>query len=60
MRSVEEIVRQLQETDSIHIDDGEARLFAANVTVPDTINDVLAKTGSGHGHLPGGLGNRDF
>jgi tetratricopeptide (TPR) repeat protein len=35
-------VRQLQETDGIHVVDGEASLSAADVTVPDTINDIIA------------------
>ena len=39
---VEEIVRQLQETDGIVVDDGEARLRAADVTVPETIRDIIA------------------
>jgi class 3 adenylate cyclase/tetratricopeptide (TPR) repeat protein len=39
---VEEIVRQLQETGSIVIEDGEARLRAADVTVPETIRDIIA------------------
>ena len=39
---VEEIVRQLQETDGIVIEDGEARLRAADVTVPETIREIIA------------------
>jgi class 3 adenylate cyclase/tetratricopeptide (TPR) repeat protein len=39
---VEEIVRQLRETAGIRIDHGEARLAAADVSVPDTINDIIA------------------
>jgi class 3 adenylate cyclase/tetratricopeptide (TPR) repeat protein len=39
---VEEIVRQLQETESIVIEGGEARLRAADVTVPATIQDIIA------------------
>jgi class 3 adenylate cyclase/tetratricopeptide (TPR) repeat protein len=39
---VEEIVRQLQETDGIVIEEGEARLRAADVTVPETIRDIIA------------------
>jgi len=39
---VEEIVRQLQETHGIVIEDGEARLRAADVTVPETIRDIIA------------------
>ena len=39
---VEEIVRQLQETKGILVEDGEARLRAADVTVPGTIRDIIA------------------
>ena len=39
---VEEIVRQLQETESIVMEGGEARLRAADVTVPATIRDIIA------------------
>jgi class 3 adenylate cyclase/tetratricopeptide (TPR) repeat protein len=39
---VEEIVKQLQETGGIVVDDGEARLRAADVTVPETIRDIVA------------------
>jgi tetratricopeptide (TPR) repeat protein len=39
---VEEIVRQLQETEGIVIENGEARLRAADVTVPATIRDIIA------------------
>jgi class 3 adenylate cyclase/tetratricopeptide (TPR) repeat protein len=39
---VEEIVRQLQETEGIVVENGEARLGAANVTVPETIRDIIA------------------
>ena len=39
---VEEIVRQLQETEGILVEDGEARLRAADVTVPETIHDIIA------------------
>ncbi len=39
---VEEIVRQLQETEGIVIENGEARLRAADVTVPETIRDIIA------------------
>ncbi len=39
---VEEIVRQLQETESIVVENGEARLRAADVTVPATIRDIIA------------------
>ena len=39
---IEEIVRQLQETGGLHVDDGEASLSAADVMVPDTINDIIS------------------
>ena len=39
---VEEILRQLQETGGILVEDGEARLRAADVTVPETIHDIIA------------------
>ena len=39
---VEEIIRQLQETEGIVVEDGEARLRAADVTVPGTIRDIIA------------------
>ena len=39
---VEEIVRQLQETEGILVEDGEARLRASDVTVPETIRDIIA------------------
>ncbi len=39
---VEEIVRQLQETEGIVVENGEARLRAADVTVPETIRDIIA------------------
>ena len=39
---VEEIVRQLQETEGIVVENGEARLRAADVTVPETIHDIIA------------------
>jgi class 3 adenylate cyclase/tetratricopeptide (TPR) repeat protein len=39
---IEEIVRQLQETGGILLEDGEARLRAADVTVPETIHDIIA------------------
>jgi len=39
---VEEIVRQLQETGGLVVDDGEARLSAADITVPATIRDIIA------------------
>jgi tetratricopeptide (TPR) repeat protein len=39
---VEEIVRQLRETHSIVVENGEARLSAVDVTVPETIRDIIA------------------
>ena len=39
---VEEIVRQLQETEGILVEDGEARLRASDVSVPETIHDIIA------------------
>src|SRR5262249_45938431 len=39
---VEEILRQLQETDGIVVDNGEARLSRPDVTVPATIHDIIA------------------
>src|SRR5262249_54373285 len=39
---VEEILRQLQETDGIAVENGEARLSRADVTVPATIHDIIA------------------
>ena len=39
---VEEILRQLQETGGIVIEDGTARLSRADVTVPATIQDIIA------------------
>jgi len=39
---VEEILRQLQETGSLAVADGEARLSRADVTVPATIHDIIA------------------
>src|SRR5439155_3936888 len=39
---VEEILRQLQETGGIAVQDGEARLSRADVTVPATIHDIIA------------------
>lgn len=39
---VEELVRQLQETGGIVVADGEARLRAADLTVPETIRDIIA------------------
>jgi class 3 adenylate cyclase/tetratricopeptide (TPR) repeat protein len=39
---VEEVLRQLQETGGIAIEDGQARLSRADVTVPPTIHDIIA------------------
>jgi len=39
---LEEIIRQLQETGSLLVEDGEARLSAADVKVPETINHIIA------------------
>ena len=39
---VEEIIRQLLETDGVAIFDGEVRLRSAAVTVPETIHDIIA------------------
>ena len=39
---IEEILRQLQETDGLTAVDGEVRLRSAGVTVPDTIHDIIA------------------
>ena len=39
---IEEIVRQLQETEGIVVEHGEARLRTADVTVPETIRDIIA------------------
>ena len=39
---VEEILRQLRETDGILVKDGEARLSRPDVTVPATIHDIIA------------------
>ena len=39
---VEEILRQLQETDGLSLQNGEARLSRADVTVPATIHDIIA------------------
>ena len=39
---IEEIVRQLQETDGIRLDDGEAALKTADVTIPGTIHDIIS------------------
>ncbi len=39
---VEEILRQLQETGGIVVEQGQARLSSAGVTVPATIQDIIA------------------
>src|SRR5882724_6655075 len=39
---VEEILRQLQETGGVIVENGEARLSRAGVTVPATIHDIIA------------------
>ena len=39
---VEEIIRQLQETSGIVVENGEARLSRPDVTVPATIHDIIA------------------
>jgi len=39
---VEEILRQLQETGGVVVEDSEARLRSADVTVPATIHDIIA------------------
>jgi class 3 adenylate cyclase/tetratricopeptide (TPR) repeat protein len=39
---MEEILRQLRETDGIVSDGGEARLRSGDVTVPETIHDLIA------------------
>src|SRR5205085_1794509 len=39
---LEEMIRQLQETGGIVIEDGEARLSGADVKVPETISDIIA------------------
>ena len=39
---VEEILRQLQETAGLVVEDGEARLQGSDVTVPATIHDIIA------------------
>ena len=39
---VEEITRQLQETGGLVVEDGEAGLRAGDVTVPETIRDIIA------------------
>ncbi len=39
---VEEILRQLQETGGIVVENGEARLSRPDVTVPATIHDIIA------------------
>ncbi len=39
---VEEILRQVQETGGIVIEQGEVRLRAGDVVVPETIRDIIA------------------
>jgi predicted ATPase len=39
---VEEILRQLQEEGGIVVEQGEARLSSASITVPATIQDIIA------------------
>lgn len=39
---IEEILRQLQETDGLTAVEGEVRLRSAGVTVPETIHDIIA------------------
>jgi predicted ATPase len=39
---VEEILRQLQETGGLAVEGDEARLSRADVTVPETIHDIIA------------------
>jgi class 3 adenylate cyclase/tetratricopeptide (TPR) repeat protein len=39
---VEEILRQLQETSGVVVEDGEARLSRPDVTVPETVRDIIA------------------
>jgi class 3 adenylate cyclase/tetratricopeptide (TPR) repeat protein len=39
---VEEILRQLRETDGLSVVDGELRLRTGSVTVPGTIHDIIA------------------
>jgi class 3 adenylate cyclase/tetratricopeptide (TPR) repeat protein len=39
---VEEILRQLQETGELTVTGGEVRLRSADVTVPETIHDIIA------------------
>src|SRR5207237_9877790 len=43
---VEEILRQLQETGGIVVEDSEARLRSADVTVAATIHDIIAARGA--------------
>jgi predicted ATPase len=38
----EEILRQLQETGGIHVEEGEARLRTTALMVPETIRDIIA------------------
>jgi class 3 adenylate cyclase/tetratricopeptide (TPR) repeat protein len=39
---VEEILRQLQETAGVVVTDGEARLSRRDITVPETVHDIIA------------------
>ena len=39
---VEEILRQLRETGGVQVEAGEAALIRANVTLPETIHDIIA------------------
>ncbi|HSP71421.1 MAG TPA: adenylate/guanylate cyclase domain-containing protein, partial [Gaiellaceae bacterium] len=39
---LEEILRQLQETQGVVVENGEARLARDNVTVPETVHDIIA------------------
>src|SRR5438105_15554953 len=39
---LEEIVRQLQETRSLRVDDGRVSLEAQGIAVPETIHDIIA------------------
>jgi class 3 adenylate cyclase/tetratricopeptide (TPR) repeat protein len=39
---VEEVLRQLQETGGLLVEDGEARLRSADVRVPEAIHDIIA------------------
>src|SRR5262249_26196131 len=39
---MEEIVRQLQETGAIAVDDGRARMVGSAVSIPETVHDIIA------------------